>query len=249
MRNNALINSFTDLDPISHLFPPHVVIKAADVGSVWGDDALIHEPADLWMAQPPRLVVYEDADGNKFEVELTPYVHPTGAADLVLGVIAYAADGTATYTPNFEGRFITEPGVLVPTAGAPQDAIDVAGLLFTDYFTHFTDNAKQLETFRVHTIEEGDFLWLIRRGDWEPEVVGQVNDGDFLVSDGATAGRCVAAPAVNTGGTIANFYDTFIQHVIGQPECKALAQAKDSVPGPGVDNVRAWIDLPPRFSR
>jgi len=204
VRHNALVNQFTDLDPITHYYPPHVIIRAADTGSAWGDKALIHTNADLWMSQPVRRVVYEDEDGNKFYYELVPYVHPVGAGSLVLGTLATAADGVVTYTTSFTGRLLDESGVLVPIAGGPQDAIDVAGMLFSDYYTHFTDNAKQQETFRADTIEEGDFLYLVRRGDVHLDLttVG-ATAGDILVTSATVAGEVQVAAAINTAGTIA----------------------------------------------
>lgn len=245
MRHNALVNQFTDLDEITRYYPPHVIIRAADVGSAWGDDALIHSSADLWMTQPVRRVIYEDESANKYYYELVPYVHPVGAGSLQLGTVAVAADGVVTYTPDFTGRLIAEAGTLVPTAGGPQDAIDVAGMLFSDYYTHFTDNAKQHETFRALTIEEGDFLWVVRRGEVYLDAGAAVTDGDILNTSDAVAGEVLPATAIDTTTAI-TLHATLIDHLWG-PNFKAVAQAKETIVGAG--QVLCWMNLPPRFSR
>jgi len=246
MRHNVTINSFVDLAMQSWMYHPLQVIKAADVNDYFYESGIIVDGDDWWRTMPIRPVIYEDDSANKYYMELVPYVHPGGASDITLGSLAYAADGKATYTVTLEGRLISEAGALVPTAAGPQVANDVAGLLFTDYFTHFTDNLKQMEHFRVLTIEEGDFLWIVRRGDVELYSSAGFTAGDILNTSTVTAGAVETATAIDSTGTIAQYHATLIDHLWG-PNFNAIAQAKADAPV--TDLGQCWLELPSRYSR
>jgi hypothetical protein len=246
MRYNALVNSFVDLAMQSWLYNPHIVIRAAEVATAFGQDGTIIDGDDWWRTMPVRPVIYEDADANKYYHELVPYVHPTGADDLVLGTIAYAANGQATYTPSFQGRLLAEAGTLVPIAAGPQDAIDVAGMLFSDYYYHFTDNLTNMEHYRCHTISEGDFLWIVRRGEVYLDAASAVTSGEILNTDVTTAGEVLPATAIDVLGTIGEYHATLEDHLWG-PNFHAVAEARETIEEAG--EVLSWLDLPKRFSR
>lgn len=245
MRYNALVNSFTDLAPQSWMRNPHIIVRADEISTVFGEHATMISGDDWWLTMPTRPVLYEDASGNKYFHELVPYVHPVGAGSLTIGTLSTAADGVVTYTPTQEGRLLAEAGVLVPILSAPQNAIDIAGMLFADYYYHFTDNMSQHESFRAITIEEGDFLWLVRRGDVELDGGAAITDGDILNSSDVVAGGVLPATAIDTT-TAVTLFATLEDHLWG-PNFHAIAQAKETTVGAGM--VRAWLDLPPRFSR
>lgn len=242
MRHNVLPGEgggFSDIDEHSWLLPPNVVIRAADIAQ-----RRIVTDGDLYQPNQIRRVWFVDSDGVKHYLELTFYIHPTGAADITLGTVAASATNVVTYTPTLEGRLINESGVQIPT---PCLAKDVAGQLLTDYFYHFDDNANQREHNRVLTIEAGDGLWLIRRGDTELDTTGAVTAGDDLVSSTTVAGEVETATAINTGGTIAEYEATLVQHTTGAASPSrgtCLARALETTGAAG--QARCWLDLPDR---
>lgn len=241
MRNNDNVNSYTDLNEHSFLRPPHVLVRADDI-----EYREIITEADLYAAGVNRRVLYEDADGNKFYQEFVPYVHPSGAASLTIGSIAYASDGTATYTPSAEGRMIDETGVLVPTTSL---AKDVAGMLLTDYFTHFNDNLHQREHFRVVEIKEGDFLWLLRRGKCELDMTGAVTAGKDVVVSESVAGEAEQATDISFAN-VAAIADTLPEHLTGDASPGVglcIGTALETIGGAGLCSVD--LKLPSRHVR
>lgn len=244
MRNNDKVNAFTDLAEHGFLHQPHVIIKAEDITY-----NLVYEEADRYLATGrTRDVIYEDDSGNKRYLELVPYVHPVGAANITLGTLATAGSGVVTYTPSAEGFMLSEAGVLIPIAGI--SAIDVAGVLFADYYYNFNDNLNQREHGRATVIEEGDLLWLIRAGRWELASSAAVTDDDMLIVSTATAGKVMSAGAINTGGTIGDFNTSLRKQILGDASPTyglALAQARATIGAAGL--VDADIRLPRRFRR
>lgn len=241
MRFNDKINSFTDLNEHSYLRPPHVIVKEDDI-----DYNEIIAEADLYLAGKNRIVIYEDDAGNKFFLELTPYLHPVGAAAITLGTLATAASGVVTYTPTLEGRMLNEAGVQIP---ADEEASDVAGMLFTDYYYHFHDNWNQKEHHRATQIVEGDFLWLVRRGIVYLDATAAVTVNDLLMSSATVAGEVQTATAIDTAGTIAQYHATLVKNLLGDanPRYFALARALETIGGAGL--VKADLLLPPRHLR
>ena len=110
MRNNDNVNSYTDLNEHSFLRPPHVLVRADDI-----EYREIITEADLYAAGVNRRVLYEDADGNKFYQEFVPYVHPSGAASLTIGSIAWY---NSKRPPGWEDK--EKPG-FIPEVSAEDD--------------------------------------------------------------------------------------------------------------------------------
>lgn len=240
MRYNDKINSFTDLNEYSFLRQPHIVVRKDDI-----DYREIITEADLYLSGKNRVCIYETAAGVKHYLEFTPYVHPAGAAALTIGTLATSATGVVTYTPTAEGRLINESGVLVP---ADEEASDVAGMLLTDYFYHFTDNASQHETHRVITINEGDFLWLVRRGKVELDVSGSVSANDILMSSATVAGECQLATVIDVTSTT-TLRDTLKKNLLGDANPRFFGLAKAIAARVGAGLVSADLLLPPRHYR
>lgn len=238
---------FTDLNPISYLRPPNCIVKTGDA-----DYRELIKLADLYQAGGiNRHVLWEktasNVIGSRYALEFVPYVHPVGAAAITLGTVAYAADGTATYTPTLEGRLLNESGVQV---AANEEANDVAGLMLTDYFYHVVDGEELYEAHRALTINAGDFLWLVRRGRVELDATAAVNAGDMLMSSATVAGEVEPSTAINTGGTIAQYHASLIKHLTGSSTpniASALAVAIGTIGGAGL--VEAELLLPDRYVR
>lgn len=241
MRNNDLFNSFTDLSEHSWLRLPHIVVTAADIS--YRD--LIAE-ADLYAAGEPRRVIYEDANNVKRYLELVPYIHPVGAGSFTIGTIVDNADGTRTYTPSQEGRLLGEDGALI---NAGSVAIDIAGLLFADYYYHFTDGNTDKEHGRVVSIGEGDFLWLVRNGPIEVDSTTAVTALNDVVVSETVAGECEAATAIDTTSA-ATLNTTIREHLTataapGLGEC--IGRALETTLGAGL--VEVDLALGPRRFR
>lgn len=237
MRYNDLRNSFTDLDPRSYLLPPHIIVPKTDY-----DVHRIDLTADRYQSEP-RKVLYETVAGVVYYLELVPYIHPAGAAALVLGTIVTNADGSRTFTITSEGRIITETGVLVPAGAVPQRSDSIAGMLFGDYYYHFEDNASKFEQWRATQINPNDFLWLVRRGDVFLDASAGVTSGRKLVSSTGVAGEVREAVALDTTSAV-TLSATLQEHLL-DPEYYALAVAKATIAGAGL--VQAWLNLPPRY--
>lgn len=242
MRHNGLVNGFNDLDEHSWgYFRPNEVIRKTDT-----DNDRYRTTAELFMAQGSvyRRVTYEVVGGTRYYMELTPYIHPTGAATITLGTVATSAAGVVTYTPTLEGRMLNESGVqIAPT----EEARDVAGMLLTDYFTLFTDNIYGKEEFRVLTISEGDLLWLVRNGRVELDVTGTVTAGDIVVSSATVAGEVESAGAIDTA-SVAAYAASKKKNELGtaSPMSFGLALARAT----GTDTrVLCDLTLPPRYAR
>jgi hypothetical protein len=233
---------WTDLAEHSFLRQPNIIVKAEDA-----DLREIITEADLYCAGGKnRHVIYEDSSEVRWSLELVPYLHPAGAGPITLGSIAYSALNVATFTISCEGRLINETGDLV---AASEEAEDVAGLLIGDYYYHIQDNADLLEAHRATTIEEGDFLWLIRRGLVYLDSTAAVTNNDDLMSSATVAGEVEPSTALNTAGTIAQYDATLWKHIYGDgnPRGYALATAMETTGGAGL--AKARLLLPPRHYR
>lgn len=241
MRHNSR-TGFVDLQPFSFLTHVNRVIRAAETQQV----QQFRRDADLFNLGFNRRCFYVEDDDTRYYLEMVPYVHPTGAADLVIGTVAWSGN-TRAFTPSNEGLLLSETGVLVPIAGAPQDAIDVAGAMLSDYVYHHDDDFNSKANYAVTTITEGDMLWVARKGDIELDSSTAVTAGEALVSSTTVAGEVEAATAIDTTGTIAAYHATLIEQTVNQPLMKGLAVAKDTIAAAGT--VKAWLDLPSRYER
>lgn len=241
MRVNGLPSvgkGFSDIGEHSFLLQPHIIIRAADIAQ-----RRLITSGELYQPGMVRKVWYDDGT-TKHYMELTFYVHPTGAADITLGTIAEAA-GVRTYTPSVEGFFINEAGALIPN---PEEVRDIAGQLFADYFYHFDDNINQKEHNRALVLEEGDACWLLRRGDTEASSTTAINADDMFMASTTVIGRVEASPAINTAGTIAQYETTVLQNTLGpvRSGARALGRATETIGAAGLFNCH--LDLGPRFT-
>lgn len=242
MRFRPQDGQFTDLDEIRHHRPPNCVVRDGDV-----DYREIISTADEYAASGRnRHVIWETAAGVKFALELIPFRMPAGAVAVTVATQATAANGTVTTTPSQEGRSLNESGVLI---AATEEAEDVAGLMFTDMYYHVTDQNELYRADDVTSLSEGDFLWLIRRGDVEVDVTAAVSDNAILISSATVAGEMQTAPAIDTTGTIAAYNTSLLQNLLGDanPRALGLGIAREAIVGAGLLNIR--LLLPPRHVR
>jgi hypothetical protein len=239
MRNQTGI--FTDLDPSSKLLQPDVVVRAADIAN-----RRIIVTSDMYDGSVVRKVLYETTAGVKYYLELVPYLHPVGAGSLEIATVAYSATGVATITPTKDNYGLLETGALC-TSGSK--AREFAGFLFADYFTHATDNADQQENFRCLTIEEGDFLWLIRGGVWYVYTGDAVTSGEMLIASSATDGKLMDAVDFDPT-SVASINSTLFKNMTGDASPRygeAVARALETVGG--ASTIKVEIVLPKRRYR
>jgi hypothetical protein len=239
MRNNTGV--FTDLDPSSKLLQPDVVVRAADI-----TNRRILVDSDMFDGSVVRKCLFETTAGVKYYVELVPYLHPVGAGQLVLGTVAYSGTGVATYTPTKDNFGLLETGALC-TSGSK--AREFAGFLFADYYTHATDNADQQENFRCLTIEEGDFLWVIRGGVWYVYTGDAVVSGEMLIASSATDGKLMDAIDFDPT-SVASINSTLWKNTTGDGSPRygeAVARAMETVVG--ASTIKVEIVLPKRRYR
>lgn len=240
MRYRPTDGVWTDLEPLRFHRPPNCLVKAADIAY----REIITE-ADLYAAGMVRRCLFTTTAGVQYYVELVPYVHPDGAADITLGVFVNNSDGTRDFTLQQEGRLINEAGVLV---AASEEAVDVAGLLLGDYFTHIAPDDEQYEAFRCNLLEEGDFIWVIRNGIVYLDATAAVTAGDNLMSSATVAGEVETSTALDTTTAI-TLLATLKKHLTGAAfnlGC-CLATALATIGAAGL--VKVDLKLPPRRIR
>lgn len=222
---------WTDLNEFGYIHQPNAIIRAADLTSL-----LIEKDTDRYRPGVERKILYEDADGKVWYLELEFYVHPTGAGALTLGTLSWSGE-VATYTPTLEGRLLLYTGALT---GAGALAEKIAGMLFTDYYEHIHDNDKKMEHFHALTIEEGDGVWLIKRGEVEADYdgTGAPTAVDFAMKT-AASGKVTKSTAYGVG-SLAAVQENIVGH--GQ---KCVGHCTEAVSAAG--QVGMVLDLPRRF--
>lgn len=209
---------------------PNVLVKKERVDSFDFDSS-----GDQHKQGLDRVVTWVEPDGTHRRMNIRPYFHPIGAADVTLGTLAYdATTGKATYTPTLEGRAIKWNGSL---CGAGELAEDVAGFLFTDYFDTYSGDPEQLEGNRVLKISEGDFLYVVWEGDFEADANGAVTAGVQL----KTAASGEVAPSVTPPTSVAEIID----NVTGQMWGKGVATARQTIGGAGL--LKVHVSLPRQY--
>lgn len=245
MRHTAKVNGFSDIDEHSWLLPPNVIVPAADVAAL-----RIYKGAELFDGSMVRRVWYESGASltpTRYYYEMTPYIHPAGAGSFTLGTNATAADGVVTHTPGQEGRLLGEDGALINTSSA---AIDIAGALLTDYYYNFNDNLNQREHFRALTIEEGDFLWLVRKASsFELDASGNITSGRIVIVSSTVAGEIEDGVDLDTS-SVAN-YDTSLRKNLLRDAAPryALGVGKALAARVGAGLVAVELDLGVRLRR
>ncbi|MAG68185.1 MAG: hypothetical protein CMK74_20305 [Pseudomonadales bacterium] len=224
MRFNHKQGVFTDLDPhaaVANMHPFQAIPKERM------DSKVVEVGADLIHGASERRVLYQDENGAKFFMVLKPYIHPAGSADISLGAMVDNPDGTRTWTPSVEGVGILLDGTGLH--GLLADNEDLAGVLFTDYYTHFDGDPNKLELGRYEAVKAGDLLWVIWRGYVEVQyTAAAVAVGDPVVT--AANGEFIKALAINTAGTIADYNTSLQGHLFGGNN-KGVGIAKTAVVG------------------
>ena len=240
--NQANANGFTELGEHIWLRDPNIIVKADAINY----KEIITE-ADLYNGDNPREVIYEDENGTKWHLECVPYVHPTGAADITLGTIAYdAVTGLATFTNTSGGLIIDEDGGLLSSGEVAELA---AGQLFSDYFYKRADNLDQMENYRALLLEEGDFTWVIRRARTVLAYSGGApSSGDMLMASTTADGKVEVATTIDTTSAV-TLWATLQKNLLGEANPKvgcAIAQARAAGSG---GYVVADLRLPYRLAR
>ncbi len=228
------------MDPEARYWHPNLIIKAADNNFTFNTDKRLVDDADIFHPGFVRRVIYRDGSGNEFPMELIPYKHPTGAADLTLGSVAYSAAGVATYTPTIQNQLVLFTGTL---AGAAAICGTVAGMLFADYFTHWDDNASKLELGRATKIQAGDILWVVRNGivNLRAQAGGGVLAGKPLVT--AADGKLIASTAIATT-SVADLKDSLIQNIERASTFGAMVGKSITAAGSGNAQFKCELMLP-----
>lgn len=221
------------------LMHPCIITKAAEATAA----RRLDPDAGIWRESID--VRWVSNDGLTIcEFKMRPYTHPSGAADITIGVnTTDATTGNVTYAPSVEGKSIGIDGVL---SGNEETSQAVAGFLLADYYYSQPDDAIDVhQNGRALLIEEGDFLYLVEEGEYEAYVDSAANANDMLVTK--NAGNLTAAGAINTAGTIAQYHATLIKNQTGwsNPLNTGVAQIRDTI---GAAEL-AWVRLllPPRY--
>ena len=132
-----------------------------------------------------------DEAGNREYVELTLYIHPVGA-----GALTIRAAGVSTC----RGRLVSELGDY--TATKPLLNKSIAGGLLSQYSesTSEVGSSTVREPVWLDTINEGDALWVVRRGRYLALGDGAITIDTAVVADdsGASSGGVEDASAMGT---------------------------------------------------
>lgn len=185
---------WTDLDDHSRFRNriPTVIITADEIANGEWDGLL----GDDFKGQVVRKVVYVDSAGNRQYMELTLYVHRVGAGALTIRTGA---------TSNTRGKLLTELGAFTGAVGIENDTI--AGGMLSQYSLTSSEigSATAQEPVWETTLNEGDAIWLVRKGRWlalgdgaavtagSPVVADNSNGTDGAVQDASTMGTPNAA--------------------------------------------------------
>lgn len=232
------LQGWVDVTPAqSWLRPPQVIVRAADI-----TEGAIRADADLYAATTTyRDMFYDTKAGVRYFLRLAPYFHPTGAAPLVLGTLAYDSNNKATFTITQEGRMISEAGALT-VATDTNDKI--AGMLLGDYFWQMSDNAKELEEYRITQIEPGDFLWVVREGIVFLDADGSCTIDRYAVP--TATGEVTMAADFDTS-SVANYHTSVKNNIVAQDNFFAVARFLETRVGAGL--VKAKLELSSRMNR
>lgn len=195
--NRAFGSGFHDQDETRFFrhAPPNVILKAAAIAAggwdlMQGDD---FQPGKV------RNVVYEDSAQAKWEHEMVLYKHPAGATALVLGV----RTGTA-FVSSIKSKILLEVGTIATTRN---DNADIAGQLLSHYSetnSAFGNTASLTEPYWATTLEEGDYIWLIRNGEVEFLADATVvANGNLCTENGGAAVAGAVGASVTTIANIA----------------------------------------------
>lgn len=185
-----VVTGWTDLDDHSRFrnrIPTTMILADEIANGEW--DGLL---GDDFKGEVNRRVVYVDEAGNREYMELTLYIHPSGAGALTIRTGS---------TPDCRGSFITEVGAL--SATKPLVNSDIAGGMLSQYSETSSEigSSTAREPVWSTTLQEGDAIWVVRRGRYLALCDGAavVNIGTNVVLDdsGGTAGAIEDAVTPN----------------------------------------------------
>ena len=196
---------WTDLAPDTRFRNriPTVIITADEIANGEWDDFL----GDDFNPGRNREVVYVDDDGERWPMELVLYVHPTGAGALTIH------SGSASVC---RGRILGEDGAF---SQSKEDVAALAGGMLS----HYSETSSQIGSSTDQQpvwntqIQEGDAIWLVRRGRY------------FALADGAGGGGGVSAAQVNLVVDNSNGTDGAVQDSVGT--IANLAEVKENITG------------------
>jgi hypothetical protein len=208
-------------------FRPGTVVKAADISNY---EVL---EGDLLLSKDPIKAVWVTSGGARYECELVWYKHPQGVPSITIGTLTSNSDGTVTYTPTKEGYALATDGTLLANTDTTKD---FAGVLLTDYWSAETDNEYDREHNRVVTISEGDYIMLVRGGEWEVYLDGAVTAGRRIICS-ATDGQFTMAADYNTGGTIGQYHTSVLNNTPGLSNGFCLGTSRETLAAAGLGDV------------
>lgn len=175
------IRAWTDLNPGSRFrnAAPNVIIRASEISTGEYDGA----EGDDFRPGVVRCAAYfdpEETSPKYWYVELVLYKHPIGA-----GSISLHSAGSSLC----RGRFLGEDGSFTVSKNP---AKDIAGGMLSHYCdtTSFISNGGSNQPTWATTLNEGDYIWLVRSGRYEAlcDGAGVVTAGSNIVVDNSDGG-------------------------------------------------------------
>jgi len=214
------IRAWTDLDPSSRFrnAAPNVIIRADTVAngeydSMQGDD---FRPGQI------RRVAYFDTNDTSptyWYQELVLYKHQAGAGSLAI----YSGGASLC-----RGRLLGEDGAFT---GAKENVSDIAGGMLSNYCntTSYIGNGGVQSPVWAESLEEGDYIWLVRGGRYEILSDGTITAGSNLVTDNSGGTDGAAQDSVTTIASIAEIQENimFSGKCIGQANASAAGGYAD----------------------
>jgi hypothetical protein len=236
-----------DLDPTFNqifsyltMMHPTMLVRAASVNTSstsTGQHGVFLNLARPGLWRPiERVMRWTSDDGATTRiVTLRLYRLPTGASTITLGTKTVSSTTQrVTYTPSLEGYLISTSGVLVPTASAPRDNSEVAGLLLPKYVQEVDADHLGMEANTFTTLAAGDVCWVIVRGFAKVYASAAVTDEAPMNSSGATAGAAVDAPAIDTTSAATLHVSILKRRPLGATGCQFLGTWKETTGGAGL---------------
>ena len=227
-----IVTGWTDLDDHSRFRNaiPTTIITADEIANGEYDGLL----GDVFKGEVNRRVVYVDESGNRQYLELTLYIHPVGA-----GAMTIRSAGVSTC----RGRLVSELGDY--TATKPLLNKTIAGGLLSQYSETSSEigSSTVREPVWLDTINEGDALWIVRRGRYLALGDGAITIDTAVVADdsGASSGGVEDAAAM-AGPTAGQILEN-----LGGPHGNKVGVSVEALNNTVTGYAYIDLDLPRRF--